>query len=70
MWDVTEWAVVTWLKTTAALAVIVAGCWLFFGAGSSVFMLACIGAVIAELHATRQLAGEWTNEASLRWWWR
>jgi hypothetical protein len=69
MWDVTEWAVVTWLKVTTVLAVIVGASWLAFGPSSAAFALACLGAGLAELYASRQLAREWIHEASGRWWW-
>jgi membrane protein YdbS with pleckstrin-like domain len=69
MWDVTAWAVVTWLRTTALLALAVGACWLFFGVGSGQFTLAVIAAAVAELYAVRQLGREWAHEASLRWWW-
>lgn len=70
MWDVTGWATATWLKTTAALAVGLVVCWLWLGTSSGGFVLACLGAAIAEFHVTRQLVREWTHEASLRWWYR
>ncbi|MBW0090636.1 hypothetical protein I4I73_17395 [Pseudonocardia sp. KRD-184] len=69
MWDVTEWAVLTWLKCTVFLAVGVGAGWLYFGVGSGGFTLVCLGAVLAELYATRQLAREWAHEAGMRWWW-
>jgi membrane protein YdbS with pleckstrin-like domain len=69
MWDVTEWAVVTWLKCTLVLAAAVGAGWLYFGAGSGAFTLVCLAAVVAELYTTRQLAREWAHEAGLRWWW-
>jgi len=70
MWDVTGWAAATWLKTTLALAVLVAGSWLWLGASSGLFVLICLGAALTETHVTRQLVREWTHEATLRWWWR
>ena len=70
MWDVTGWAAATWLKTTVMLAAGLGVCWLVFGAASGPFVLACLAAVLAETHVTRQLVRDWTHEASLRWWWR
>jgi hypothetical protein len=52
MWDVTEWAVVTWLKVTTVLAVIVGAFWLAFGPSSAAFALACLGAGLAEPGST------------------
>ena len=69
MWDVTGWAVVTWLKTTAFLAALVASAWLWLGAGSGWFTIVCLVAVLGELYLARQLVREWNNEAGLRWWW-
>ena len=69
MWEVTSWAVVTWLKLTALLVGIVAGAWLWLGTGSGWFWVITAAAVGAECYIVRQLGREWGLEARLRWWW-
>lgn len=69
MWDVTGWALITWLKLTALLGAVVGVAWLTLGTESGAFWLIAIGAVLAELHIVRQLAREWGYEARFRWWW-
>jgi hypothetical protein len=69
MWAVTGWVIATWLKTTLALAVAVAVCWLALGSSSGGFWLACAVAACAECFLSRQLLREWNDEAGLRWWW-
>lgn len=69
MWEATTWALATWLKGTLLLALLVAGCWWWFGTGSGALVLAVITAVLIEIHLTRLLVREWTHEASFRWWW-
>ncbi|WP_219414867.1 hypothetical protein [Pseudonocardia nigra] len=69
MLDVTGWAVLTWLKLTALLALAVGVCWLTLGTDSGWFWIAAAAAVVLDLYIARQLAREWGYEASLRWWW-
>jgi hypothetical protein len=69
MWEATTWALATWLKGTVLLALLVAGCWWWFGTGSGALVLTVIAAVLVEIHLTRLLVREWTHEASFRWWW-
>ncbi len=69
MWAVTGWALATWLKVTAFLAVLVGVVWLVWGGGSGQFLLAVIGAVLLEVYAIRQLCREWAYEARSSWWW-
>jgi hypothetical protein len=69
MWDVTAWALVTWLKSSALLALLVGVCWLAFEQHSGAFALAVIAAVLGELHISRQVVREWRHEAGYRWWW-
>jgi hypothetical protein len=69
MWEVTEWAFITWLKLTALLAVGVGVCWLMLGTGSGWFWLGVTAAVLTDLWVARQLSREWAHEASYRWWW-
>lgn len=69
MLDVTGWVIVTWLKTTLALAVITGAAWLLLGSNSGWFWLITAGAVSADLFIARQLSREWRHEAGLRWWW-
>ncbi len=69
MWAVTGWAVLTWLKLTALLAVVVLVVWWQLGTGSGWFLLACVIGAGAQLWAIRQLAREWTDEARACWWW-
>lgn len=67
MWAVTGWAVATWLKLTVLLAFGVGAAWLWLDSGW--FSVACIGAVLTELWAARQLGREWAYEARASWWW-
>ena len=69
MWAVTGRALATWLKATAALALVVAICWWQFGTASGGFVLACSAAVGAEIYLTGQLGKEWAHEARSSWWW-
>lgn len=69
MWDVTGWAIVTWLKITLLLAVGVGVAWLALPAGSGWFWVALLGAGAAELFTTRQLTREWVDRARWSWWW-
>ena len=69
MWDVTGWALATWLKLTAVLAVLIGVCWLVWGGESGQFLLAVIGAGVLEVYGVRQLIREWKDEARSSWWW-
>ena len=69
MWDVTGWATATWLKTTLFLALLVGAAWLALGTGSGWFWTIALAAAVLDLFTARQLVREWTDEASLRWWW-
>jgi hypothetical protein len=69
MWEVTEWALVTWFKITLALAAAVGTAWLVLGTESGWFWVVTAAAVVLELYFARQLVREWGHEASFRWWW-
>ncbi|NMI00855.1 hypothetical protein [Pseudonocardia acidicola] len=69
MWAVTGWALATWLKITAALALLVAGCWAWLGTSSGWFWVAAVAAAWIDLWAARALATEWESEARASWWW-
>jgi membrane protein YdbS with pleckstrin-like domain len=69
MWEVTGWALTTWLKVTVVLSVGVGAAWLVWGAGSGPFWLAALGAGLLELYAIRQVGREWAYEARSSWWW-
>lgn len=68
MWAVTGWALVTALKVTAALMLLVGLAWLAWG-DTGPFWLTVIGAVLLDGYAIRQLAREWASEARSSWWW-
>ena len=68
MWATTAWALLTWAKVTAALALGVLLAWLTLDPGG--FWLVVVLAVLADLHAARQLCREWAHEAHVTcWWW-
>ena len=69
MWAVTGWALATWLKVTVVLGVLVGVAWLTWGGPSGQFLLAALGAVLAEAYTVRQLCREWADEARHSWWW-
>jgi hypothetical protein len=69
MWEVTGWALATWAKLTALLALGVGVAWLLLGAGSGWFWAITSGAVLVDLYLARQLVREWGHEARYRWWW-
>lgn len=67
MWAVTGWALATWAKLTALLAVVLGVCW--WQLDTSTFALACVGAALVELWLIAALFGEWVSEARSSWWW-
>ena len=69
MWAVTGWCLLTWVRITVALSVIVGVLWLTVGTDDRWFWAAAVGAAFLELYAIRQLAREWTFEARSCWWW-
>ena len=69
MWEVTGWALITFIKVTFGLAVTVGIAWLVLGDNSGWFWIITGTAVMAELFLARQLVREWGHEASFRWWW-
>lgn len=69
MWNITGWALITWLKFTVLFALIVGVVWLALGSGSGWFWTAAVAAVGTDLFLARQLSREWRWEASMRWWW-
>jgi hypothetical protein len=69
MWEATVWALGTWVKVTALLAVLLGICWLWLGSGSGGFVLAVLAAVLIEIHLTRALLRELGTEAGMHWWW-
>lgn len=69
MFDLTAWALITWLKLTALLVAVVTVAWFALGTQSGLFWLITIGAVLAEGWIIRQLAREWGHEARFHWWW-
>ena len=69
MFEMTTWALITWLKLTALLIGAVTVAWFALGTQSGAFWLITIGAVLAEGWIVRQLAREWGHEARFRWWW-
>jgi hypothetical protein len=69
MWEVTGWALVTFVKVTIGLVLAVGTAWLVLGDGSGWFWLITATAVVTELFLARQLVREWGHEASFRWWW-
>lgn len=68
MLGVTGWALATWAKLTAVLALAVGLSWWQL-AGTGWFPIACTATVVAEIYGTRQLAREWAHEARSSWWW-
>jgi hypothetical protein len=68
MGQVTGWALLTWLKLTAALALGVVGVWLFADKPGYT-LAAAIVAVLVDLWAITALAREWAYEARSSWWW-
>ncbi len=68
MLAVTAWALATWAKVTALLALGVLVAWLTLDPGW--FWLVTGLAVLADGYTARQLAREWVHEAHLTcWWW-
>ncbi len=68
MLAVTAWALATWAKVTAGLALGVLLAWLTLNPGW--FWLVTGLAVLADLYAARQLCREWAYEARFAcWWW-
>lgn len=67
MWAVSGWAIVTWLRVTLLVALGLGAAWLWLTPGW--FVICCIGGVLVELWAVRQLAREWAYEARSSWWW-
>jgi hypothetical protein len=68
MGRVTGWALLTWLKLTAALALGVVGVWLFADKPGYT-LAAAVVAVLVDLWAITALAREWAYEARSSWWW-
>jgi hypothetical protein len=69
MLEVTGWALLTYLKITFGLAVVVGIAWLVLGDDSGWFWIITAAAVALDLFMGRQLVREWGHEASFRWWW-
>jgi hypothetical protein len=69
MLSVTGWAVITWLRITLALVVVVALGWWLLGTASGWFWLITGAAVLVELYTIRQLGREWSWQARAHWWW-
>jgi hypothetical protein len=68
MTSITGWALLTWLKITAALGLCVLGVWLFADTPGYT-VLAVIVAGIVEIWSVKALAKEWASEARTCWWW-
>jgi hypothetical protein len=67
MWGVTGWAIATWLRVTVLLGLGVGAVWLWCSPGWFAFCV--VVAVLAEIWLLRQLAREWSYQASASWWW-
>jgi hypothetical protein len=67
MWGVTGWVLRTWLRITVLLALGVGAAWWWLTPGWFTFTVAA--AAIVELWTLRQLAREWSYQASATWWW-
>lgn len=69
MWETTGRCLLTWLKITIVLGVLVAGTGWVWGWHSSPLALAVIAAILVELLTIRGLLRWWAFEASGNWWW-
>jgi len=69
MWEITGWALLTWLKITILLGIAVGIAWLVLGSESGWFWIITGSAALLDLFLARQLVREWGHEASYRWWW-
>jgi hypothetical protein len=66
MLSLTGWALLTWLRITVALALLVGLVWWLAPAW---LWLAVGAAVLAECYVIRQLGREWSWQARAHWWW-
>lgn len=66
MSEVTRWVVLTWLRITLALAAVVGLVWWLAPAW---LWLALGAAGLVDVWVIRQLAREWSWQASAQWWW-
>lgn len=69
MWEVTGYCLITWLRITTILAILVGIAALVWGLGSVPFWLILATAVGLDWLAIRGLAREWSYHACGRWWW-
>jgi hypothetical protein len=69
MLSVTGRLLLTWLRVTFLLGLVLLVVGWVWGFGSGAFVVAVLAAVGVELLTIRGLAREWAFEARCHWWW-